>query len=50
MLCFFFLVQNDKTPLHYAAEEGHLGVVTKLLEGGADVDVKAWVRKAFVME
>ena len=50
MLCFFFLVQNDKTPLHYAAEEGHLGVVTKLLESGADVGVKAWVRKAFVME
>ena len=47
---FFFLIQDDKRPLHYAAEQGHLEVVTKLLESGADVGVETWVRKAFVME
>ena len=47
---FFLLVQHGRTPLHDAAEKGHSEVVTKLLESGADVDVKAWVRKAFVME
>ena len=41
----FVFVQNNKTPLHYAAEEGHLGVVTKLLESGADMGVKTWVRR-----
>ena len=43
-------MQDDKTPLHGAAEKGNSEVVTKLLESGADVGVKAWVRNAFVME
>ena len=29
---------------------GDSEVVAKLLEGGADVGVKTWARKAFVME
>ena len=47
---FFFLVQGDRTLLHNAAEQGHSEVVAKLLESGADMGVKTWVRKAFVME
>ena len=36
----FFLLQNDCMPLHVAAENGHIEVVTKLLESGADHGVK----------
>ncbi len=32
------LWKNDRTPLHYAAEAGHLEVVIVLLEHGADVE------------
>ena len=47
---FFFLIQIGKTPLHYAAEEGHSEVVTKLLDSGADVGGQDNVRKSFDME
>ena len=30
--------QNNRTPLHWAAEKGHATVVTKLLQGNAAVD------------
>ena len=47
---FFFLVQGGRTPLQNAAEQGHSETVAKLLERGADLGVKTWVRKASVME
>ena len=47
---FFFCIQNGQTLLHRAAFWGNLEVVTKLLDGGADVHVKDNVRKSFVME
>ena len=46
----FFYIQNGDTPLHGAAFKGSLEVVTKLLDCGADVDMKKNVRKSFVME
>ena len=47
---FFFLIQDGSTLLHDAAWKGHLEVVTKLLDSGADMDIKDNVRKGFVME
>ena len=46
----FFLIQDGETPLHVAAENGCLEVVTKLLDSGAEVDMKNNVRKDSVME
>ena len=46
----FFLLQVGKRPLHYAAQRGHPEMVTKLLDSGADVDMKDNVRKGSVME
>ena len=37
------------TSLHWAAEGGHLEVVTKLLDSGADVHVKDDVRKFYLV-
>ena len=34
------VLQSGKTPLHVAAEKDHVDVVTKLLGGGADPNVK----------
>ena len=50
--CFllFIYIQYGQTPLHDAALVGHSEVVTKLLDSGADVDIKDKVRKGFVME
>ena len=45
------LAQDDKTPLHLAAEEGHLKCTRLLLERGADVGAKSkvcWPRHRFV--
>ena len=39
-ISFFFLLQDDRTPLHLAAYYGHTENVTKLLESGADHGVK----------
>ena len=46
----FFLLQHGQTPLHQAAKYGNPEVVTKLLDSGADVDMKDNVRKGSVME
>ena len=32
------------TPLHKAAHEGHVDVVRYLVEQGADINIKDWVR------
>ena len=43
------LIDLQRTPLHLAAEEGHAGIVSLLIEAGAqleakaDLDVSAWV-------
>ena len=47
---FFFLIQHGETPLHLAAWNGCLEVVTKLLDSGAEVDMKDNVRKDSVIE
>ena len=47
---FFFLIQDGKTLLHLAVEKGESEVVTKLLDSGADVDMKDNVRKDSVIE
>ena len=39
-ISFFFLLQDDQTPLHLAAWFGYTEIVTKLLESGADHGVK----------
>jgi len=31
---------DNKTPLHYAAENGHLNVVTELIKRNADTKIK----------
>ena len=41
-------MQNDRTPLHEAAENGPLEVVTKLLDSGADLHVRDQVSKIFL--
>ena len=38
------LGQNGWTPLHYAAESGHLGVAERLLGAGASIDARDKVR------
>ena len=37
------MIQSSRTPLHEAACLGNLEVVTKLLDNGADADMKAEV-------
>ena len=46
----FFLLQVGKRPLHYAAKNRNPEVVTKLLDSGADVDMKDNVRKGSVIK
>ncbi len=44
--CIPSRAQSDKTPLHYAAGEGHASIVTELLAAGADINAKDEVRVA----
>ena len=39
-----FYLQNGRTPLHEAAEAGHLNVVLHLVSSSADVNTKDKVR------
>lgn len=41
----FYLFQLDRTPLHWAAANGNLDIIEKLVETGADVEAKDKVRK-----
>ena len=34
---------DGRTPLHWAAANGHTAIATLLLDKGADVNVKDWV-------
>ena len=43
-------IQDGNTTLHIAALRGNLEIVTKLLDCGAEVDMKNNVRRSFVME
>ena len=43
-------MQDGDTPLHLAVVYNNLEVVTKLLDCGAEVDMKNNVRRSFVME
>ena len=45
----FLIGQDGGTPIFWAAEGGHLEVVTKLLDSGADVHVKDNVRKFYLV-
>ena len=41
------MLQSGKTPLHVAAENNHVDVVTKLLYCGADPNIKARVSTVY---
>ena len=43
-VCGALLLQLQKTPLHWAAQNGHGSVVDQLLQGRADVNLKDQVR------
>ena len=36
--CIVFSIQSNRTALMVAAERGYLGIVSRLLESGADMD------------
>ena len=40
---FFMYIQEGYTPLHNASQEGHDGIVVKLLQAGASVDLQTKV-------
>jgi ankyrin repeat protein len=42
-------VQDNQTPLHYAAQEGHLPCVQLLVKKGATVDAKNKVKLTAVL-
>ena len=39
----------DRTPLHVAAQEGHLDIVNLLVRNGADIDAKDMVCLYFII-
>ena len=41
----FYSLQDGRSPLHVAAEEGHTDVVNMLITHSADIDIKDKVRK-----
>ena len=43
VVAFFMHIQEGYTPLHNASQEGHDGIVVKLLQAGASVDLQAKV-------
>lgn len=43
---FVHAMQNERTALHLAAEAGHLDIVDKLLQMGAQIQKKDKVRQA----
>ena len=40
----YFMTQNGHTPLHWACNSGHVAVVEKLIENGADLEANDQVR------
>ena len=40
----------DRTPLHVAAQEGHLEIVNLLVRNGADIDAKDMVRGLAIVQ
>ena len=38
--CFFIYSQHQRTPLHWAAEGGHVDTVRMLNDKGADTNIK----------
>ena len=41
LLCkYYYMLQNKKTPLHWACERGHIDTVTTLLAHGGDVEAQ----------
>ena len=41
LLCkYYYMLQNKKTPLHWASERGHIDAVTTLLAHGGDVEAQ----------
>ena len=37
---YYFILQNKKTPLHWASLRGHIDTVTALLAHGGDVEAQ----------
>lgn len=42
---YLYYIQENITPLHFAAGDGHVAIVQLLLQAGADMDAKDTVRK-----
>ena len=40
----------DRTPLHVAAQEGHIEIVNLLVRNGADIDAKDMVRGLAIVQ
>lgn len=44
----YLYVQNGKTPVHYAAENGHTNIIKILTENGCDLNIKDKVSSSFM--